>query len=78
MPMPPPRASSQRPRDRHIFHEMGQIVRALEVNGPQTPEDLRRLIGADYWEEGRFDHALTYAVEDGLVVHTAEGTIAAT
>jgi len=36
MPMPPPRASSQRPRDRHIFHEMGQIVRALEVNGPQT------------------------------------------
>jgi len=57
---------------------MGQIVRALEANGPQTREQLNKLIGADYWEEGRFERALTYAVEDGLVVHTAEGTISAT
>ncbi len=78
MPMPPPRASSERPRDRHISHEMGQIVRALEVNGAQTPDDLGRLLGAEYWEKGRFDRALTFAIEDGLAVQTAEGTIAAT
>ena len=31
MPMPPPKASTEGKRDRQVFHEMGQIVRALEV-----------------------------------------------
>ena len=40
MPMPPPKASTEGPRDRQVFHEMGQIVRALEATGPQTPDEL--------------------------------------
>ncbi len=43
MPMPPPKASTESPRDRQVFHEVGQIVRALEALGPQRLEDLSRL-----------------------------------
>jgi hypothetical protein len=68
MPMPPPKASTEGPRDRQVFHEMGQLVRALEQRGPQTPEDLQQLVGATFWEGGRFDRALALAVADGLVV----------
>jgi hypothetical protein len=68
MPMPPPKATTESPRDRQVFHEMGQIVRALEDQGPQYAEDLRRIVGAPYWEAGRFDRALSFAVADGLVV----------
>ena len=75
MPMPPPKASTEGPRDRQVFHEMGQIVRALEANGPQQPHDLARLVGSDYWEQRRFDKALALAVSDGLVVRTADGTL---
>jgi hypothetical protein len=68
MPMPPPKASTEGPRDRQVFHEMGQLVRALEQQGPQTPEGLQQLVGATYWEGGRFESALAFAVADGLVV----------
>jgi hypothetical protein len=78
MPMPPPKASTEGPRDRQVFHEMGQIVRALETNGPQSADDLRRIVGADYWEHSRFDRALAMAASDGLVHRTDEGTFAAT
>lgn len=77
MPMPPPKASTEGPRDRQVFHEMGQIVRALEAAGPQPPEELTRLVGADYWEAGRFDRALAYAASDGLVFVTADGAVSA-
>ncbi len=77
MPMPPPKASTEGPRDRQVFHEMGQIVRALEATGPQTPEDLARTVGAEYWEAHRFDRALAYAASDGLVFVTGEGTVSA-
>ncbi len=77
MPMPPPKASTEGPRDRQVFHEMGQIVRALEANGPQEPEALHRLVGADYWEATRFDRALALAVSDGLVYRTADGKVSA-
>ena len=77
MPMPPPKASTEGPRDRQVFHEMGQIVRALEASGPQTPEDLARTVGAAYWEAHRFERALSYAVSDGLVFQTGEGLLAA-
>ena len=40
MPMPPPKPTTEGRRDRHVFHEMGQIVRALEADGPQTRDDL--------------------------------------
>ncbi len=77
MPMPPPKASTEGPRDRQVFHEMGQIVRALEATGPQTPDQLATTVGAAYWESGRFDRALAYAVSDGLVFVTGDGTVSA-
>lgn len=77
MPMPPPKPSTEGKRDRQVFHEMGQIVRALEAEGPQPPDELARIVGAMYWERDRFDRALALAVADGLVYRTAEGELAA-
>jgi len=77
MPMPPPRASTEQKRDRQVFHEMGQIVRALEANGAQPPDRLAELVGAAYWEGGRFERALAFAVQDGLAYQTSEGLLAA-
>jgi hypothetical protein len=77
MPMPPPKATTESPRDRQVFHEMGQIVRALEDRGPQRPEELEQLLGAAYWEHGRFDRALALAAADGLVVRDPEGRLQA-
>ncbi len=77
MPMPPPKATTESPRDRQVFHEMGQIVRALEQQGPQPVDELSRLVGAPYWEAGRFDRAVTSAVADGLVVQNADGLLQA-
>ena len=75
MPMPPPKPSTEGPRDRQVFHEMGQIVRALEANGPQDPDGLSRLVGAPYWESARFDRALALVVADGLVTHSPDGLL---
>lgn len=77
MPMPPPKPSTEGQRDRQVLHEMGQIVRALEAEGPRPPDELARIVGATYWERDRFDHALALAVADGLVHRTAEGELAA-
>jgi hypothetical protein len=77
MPMPPPKATTESPRDRQVFHEMGQLVRALEAQGPQRPEDLARLVGAPYWEGNRFERALSFVVADGLVVQDADGRLQA-
>ena len=75
MPMPPPKPSTEGRRDRQAFHEMGQIVRALEDNGPSTVDELSKHVGATYWEENRFDRALDLAVTDGLVSQMADGTL---
>ena len=75
MPMPPPKASTEGRRDRQVFHEMGQIVRALEANGPTSPEDLSTAVGAAYWEPDRFDRALAFAVADGLVARGTDGLL---
>ena len=75
MPMPPPKASTEGRRDRQVFHEMGQIVRALEAQGPSTPEGLATRVGAAYWEQGRFDRALAFAVADGLVSRGRDGLL---
>jgi len=75
MPMPPPKASTEGRRDRQVFHEMGQILRALEESGPREPDELAQLVGARYWEAGRYDRALAFAVADGLVVRDADGRL---
>ena len=77
MPMPPPKASTEGRRDRQVFHEVGQIVRALEANGPRTRDQLATIVGAGYWEADRYDRALAFSVADGLVIRTAEGTLQA-
>ena len=75
MPMPPPKPTTEGPRDRQVHHEMGQIVRAIETNGPQTKESLRDLVGASYWEEARYDRALALAAADGLLTRDPEGLL---
>jgi hypothetical protein len=77
MPMPPPKATTESPRDRQVFHEMGQIVRALEDRGAMHPEELKVVLGAAYWEHGRFDRALALAAADGLVVKNPDGRVQA-
>jgi hypothetical protein len=77
MPMPPPKPSTEGRRDRQVFHEMGQLVRALEQNDAQQPEELARLVGAAYWDKGRFERALSLALSDGLIVRTADGSLVA-
>ena len=76
MPMPPPKPTTEGRRDRQIFHEMGQIVRALEEDGPQTSARLAEIVGVRFWERDRFDRALAFAVADGLVVRTQDGKLA--
>ena len=77
MPMPPPKASTEGHRDRQVFHEMGQLVRALETVGPSTPEQLADQVGAVYWEAGRFDRALAFLLADGLAVRAPDGRLQA-
>ena len=77
-PMPPPKPSTEGPRDRQVFHEMGQIVRALEAHGPTTKDELREVVGGRFWEENRFDRALAFAASDGLVHTTDDGRVVAT
>jgi hypothetical protein len=68
MPMPPPKPSTEGPGDRQVAHEIGQLVRAVEHTGPCQPDELARLVGAAYWEQGRFERALALAVADGRLV----------
>lgn len=78
MPMPPPKPSTEGRRDRQVMAEVGQLTRALKTEGSQSPEALARLVGATYWEAGRYERALAFAIADGHVVRTAEGRLAAT
>jgi hypothetical protein len=73
--MPPPKPTTEG-RDRRVAEEQRQLLRALRAHGELSPDELRRLVGADYWDAGRFDRALALAVADGLVVVTAEGSLA--
>ena len=75
MPMPPPKPTTEGPRDRQVLHEMGQIVRAIEANGPQTKESLSEIVGAAYWEQARYDQALALAAADGLLTRDPEGLL---
>ena len=76
-PMPPPKASTEGPRDQHVHYGIGQILRAAQAQGPPSPDDLGALAGAGYWESGRFDKALALAVSDGLLSRQGDGRLAA-
>jgi uncharacterized protein YcaQ len=75
MPMPPPKPTSEGPRDRQVLHEVRQVARAVQEHGPLQPDDLATLVGAPFWEEGRFERALAYALADGLVVRGQDGVL---
>ena len=78
MPMPPPKPSTEGRRDRQVFHEMGQIVRAVEARAARASRrSWPPSVGATYWEQGRFDRALALAVADGLVVRGEGGMLQA-
>lgn len=59
--------------DRHVLHEVGQVVRALEANGTCTEEELAVLVGAPYWERHRFRRVLTFMKSDGLLAQDGAG-----
>jgi hypothetical protein len=61
--------------DRHVLHEVGQLMRALEANGPRTEEELALLVGAAYWERDRFRSALDFAQGSGMVHQQASGLL---
>jgi len=61
--------------DRHVLHEVGQVMRALEANGPRTEEELAVLVGAAYWERNRFRAALDFARDQGMVLQNASGLL---
>jgi hypothetical protein len=63
--------------DRHVLHEVGQLMRALEANGPRTEEELALLVGAPYWERNRFQRALSFMLGDGLLQRDRGGLIRA-
>jgi uncharacterized protein YcaQ len=77
MPMPPPKPSTEGPRDRQVSHEIGQLVRAVERDGPVKPDELAARVGAAYWDPGRFERALGLALADGLLVRGEGGTLQA-
>ena len=61
--------------DRQILHEVGQVIRALEANGPCTEEELAVLVGAVYWERNRYRRALTFMKSDGLLAQDEVGAL---
>lgn len=61
--------------DRHVLHEVGQVMRALEANGPRTEEELAVLVGAAYWERNRFRAALDFARDNGMVQQQSSGLL---
>jgi len=51
---------------------------ATRSSGPcrsraQSRESLERLVGARYWDSGRFERALALAASDGLAVQLDDG-----
>ena len=78
-PMPPPKASTEGPRDRHVTTRSVQLVRALQGRRPAAPGGSRALcVGSDYWEGQTLrPSALALAVSDGLITRQGDGRVAA-
>ncbi len=76
MPKQPPQSSTELTGGRRRQREAEQVVRALQAEGPATPDELSRRVGAAYWDEQRFDQVLTWALAKGLI-HDNDGRLAA-
>ena len=72
MPMPPPSPSTEPAPRRRQRREIEQVARKLTALGPTGRDDLAAVIGAAYWEPGRFDRALAAAVSNGQLVVDAD------
>jgi hypothetical protein len=72
MPVPPPKPTTEH-RDRIRDHEVAQIMRALRAEGPQSSDELATLVGARFWEPGRFERAVLDAISGGQVIQLNDG-----
>jgi hypothetical protein len=73
----PDTAAATMVMDRQVLHEVGQVMRALEANGPRTEEELALMVGAPYWERNRFRAALDFARSSGMVQQDPRGLLTA-
>ena len=73
----PDTAAATMVMDRQVLHEVGQVMRALEANGPRTEEELALMVGAPYWERNRFRAALDFARVSGMVQQDLRGLLTA-
>ena len=78
MPMPPPRASTAGTPGGNVKREIDQLVRALRSEGPQGKAELETLVGARFWEQGKFSRALDRAVSRGRIKQLPDGRLEAT
>jgi hypothetical protein len=51
------------------------VVRALRAEGPRPLPELEQVIGARFWDDGHFEHAVAVAVAEGLVRRTPGGSL---
>jgi hypothetical protein len=75
MPMPPPNPTTDGRSDPQTSHEVQQVVRALRAEGPRPLPELEQVIGARFWDDGHFEHAVAVAVAEGLVRRTPGGSL---
>ncbi len=73
MPMPPPQPITEPAPMRRRRREVEQLQRALHDQGPADTETLKRLVGGSYWEQGRFDKALSWGVQKHLLARDEDG-----
>lgn len=74
MPMPPPGPASEPQRNPRRGREFEQLERALKDKGPCDADTLRGLVGGDYWQAGRFDKALSWAIQKKLLIRDDDGS----
>lgn len=77
MPMPPPKPSADASSEPRRSSEIKQLTRALRARGPLLVPDLADLVGASFWDRGRFDQAVAAGVADGFIVRRRDGLLAA-
>lgn len=73
MPVPSPRPTDEPQLNQRRRREFEQLERALTDKGPSDAETLRDLVGGAYWQSGRFDKALSWAVQKKMLVREDDG-----